>query len=72
MKKNICLLEKKPVTSENTVVSKRQLNKLKILIRGGFRDEICLSSEEKVKHVKSIIKFLGSIRDIRSHRLCLP
>ena len=57
-------IRKEPVTSENTTISKKLLNKLKILIEHEIRDDICLSSEEKVKHIKSIIKRNPWIEDM--------
>ncbi|KKB71994.1 MULTISPECIES: hypothetical protein [Bacillus] len=62
--KEYMFIRKEPVTSENTVVSKRLLNKLKGLIEDEFGDDICLSSEEKVKHVKLIIKRNPWIEDM--------
>ncbi|MCY8565604.1 hypothetical protein [Bacillus sonorensis] len=57
-------IRKEPVTYENTTIPKKLLNKLKILIEHEIRDDICLSSEEKVKHIKSIIKRNPWIEDM--------
>ncbi|ASB89194.1 hypothetical protein OZL92_17665 [Bacillus sonorensis] len=57
-------IRKEPVTYENDTISKKLLNKLKRLIEDEISNDICLSSEEKVKHIKSIIKRNPWIEDM--------